>query len=182
MNESFNQSMSIKRVSRKIRKIKTKYMNFTIFLLIINFIAFIIQKNPEFKKPFDNKIFTKNIFLLLEDLGLKALIIISFFKSSRNSVILCSLIYFIIAIIMIYYIILNQFSSLISENQKINEISIVMFILNIILYSLEGVMMVLCAQLMRKEEREKMKEKYGFKTGNDVQRSKNILEENSFGY
>ena len=164
-----------------MKKCLIKYMNFTIFLLIINFIAFIIQKNPEFKKPFNNKIFTKNIFLLLEDLGLKALIIISFFKSSRNSVILCSLIYFIIAIIMIYYIILNQFSSLIPNDQKINDISIVMFILNIILYGVEGFMMVLCSRLMKKEEREKIKEKYGFKTGNDMQRSKNILEENSFG-
>ena len=82
---------------------------------------------------------------------------------------------------MIYYIILNQFSSLIPDDQKINDISIVMFILNILLYGVEGFMMVLCSKLMKKEEREKIKEKYGFKTGNDMQRSKNILEENSFG-
>ncbi len=181
MNESFNQSMSIKRISRKIRKIKTKYINFTIFLLIINFVAFIIQKYQELKEDSIVYIFTKNIFLIIEDLGLKIIIIISFFKSNINSIILCSLIYFIIAIIMIYYIILNQFSSLIPDDQKINDISIVMFILNILLYGVEGFMMVLCSRLMKKEEREKIKEKYGFKTGNDMQRSKNILEENSFG-
>ena len=117
----------------------------------------------------------------MEDLGLKIIIIISFNKSYINSIILFSLIYFIIVIIMIFYIILNQYSSLIPGDQIINDVSIVMFIFNIILYGLEGFMMVLCFRLMKKEEREKTKEKYGFKTGNDMQRSKNVLEENSFG-
>ena len=75
MNESFNQSMSIKKISRKIRKIKTKYINFTIFLLIINFVAFIIQKYQELKEDSIVYIFTKNIFLIIEDLGLKIIII-----------------------------------------------------------------------------------------------------------
>ena len=83
MEESFNQSMSIKRVSRKIKKVKRKYINFTILLLIINFISFIIQKYQDFENYSKDKndeqykiIFTKNIFLLVEDFSLKIIIII----------------------------------------------------------------------------------------------------------
>ena len=78
MDERLNQSMSIKRVSKRIRKVKAKYTNFTIFLLILSFIAFIIQKFPEFKDNNKDKIIlTKNIFLFVEDLALKLLIIIN---------------------------------------------------------------------------------------------------------
>ena len=55
-----------------------------------------------------------------------------------------------------------------------------MFILNIILYILEGFLMVKSSQLMGKEQQEKIKEKYGFKTGDDWIRSKNALRENSY--
>ena len=33
MNDSLNESMSVKRVSKKIKKVKVKYINFSIFLL-----------------------------------------------------------------------------------------------------------------------------------------------------
>ena len=178
MDESLNQSMSIKRVSKRIRKVKVKYTNFTIFLLILSFIAFIIQKFPEFKDNNKDKIIlTKNIFLFVEDLALKLLIIISLIKYKTNAVILCSFLYFIIGAVMIFYIILNQLSNLIKKEQIIKDTSIVMFIFNIILYFIIGFLLVLSFQLMKKEQRERMKEKYGFKTGEDILRSKNILEE-----
>ena len=97
-----------------------------------------------------------------------------------DSIILCSILYFIIASIMIFYIILNKFSSSIKDEQKIEDLSIIMFISNIVLFILEGFLMVKCAQLMRKEQREKVKEKYGFKTGDDLLRSKNVLRENTY--
>ena len=97
-----------------------------------------------------------------------------------DSIILCSILYFIIASIMIFYIILNKFSSSIKDEQKIEDLSIIMFISNIVLFILEGFLMVKCAQLMRKEQREKVKEKYGFKTGDDLLRSKNVLTENTY--
>ena len=75
----------------------------------------------------------------------------------------------------------NKFSSLISDDEKINEISLVFFIFNIILYFIEALLLTICFQLMTKEKREKTKEKYGFKNSEDVLRSKNILE-NSFGW
>ena len=82
MNESYDheQSMSVKRASKKIRKVKIRYIKLTIFLLIINFIALIIQKYPEFTNGNKNEITRKNIFLIFEDLGLKIVIIISFLK------------------------------------------------------------------------------------------------------
>ena len=179
MNESFNQSMSIKRVSKKIRKVKSKYINFCIFLLIINFFVFIVQKYPEFEIKEKNEILRKNIFLLLEDLSVKIIIIISLINNQTDLIMLFSLLYFIIDIIMIFYIILNKFSNHIPENQKFEDLTIIMFILNIILYCTEGIIMIVCSQYMRKEKREKIKEKYGFKAGNDMLRSKNVLEENS---
>ena len=182
MNESYDheQSMSVKRASKKIRKVKIRYIKLTIFLLIINFIALIIQKYPEFTNGNKNEITRKNIFLIFEDLGLKIVIIISFLKYKMDSIILCSILYFIIASIMIFYIILNKFSSSIKDEQKIEDLSIIMFISNIVLFILEGFLMVKCAQLMRKEQREKVKEKYGFKTGDDLLRSKNVLTENTY--
>ena len=187
MEESFNQSMSIKRVSRKIKKVKRKYINFTILLLIINFISFIIQKYQDFENYSKDKndeqykiIFTKNIFLLVEDFSLKIIIIIALKKFKINSIILFSIIYLIIGIILIFYLLFNKFSSLISDDEKINSISLVFFIFNIILYFLEAFLLAVCFQLMTKEKREKTKEKYGFKNSEDVLRSKNILE-NSFG-
>ena len=97
-----------------------------------------------------------------------------------DSIILCSILYFIIASIMIFYIILNKLSSSIKDEKKIEDLSIIMFISNIVLFILEGFLMVKCAQLMRKEQREKVKEKYGFKTGDDLLRSKNVLTENTY--
>ena len=188
MEESFNQSMSIKRVSRKIKKVKRKYINFTILLLIINFISFIIQKYQDFENYNKDKnndqykiIFTKNIFLLIEDFSLKIIIIIALKKFKINSIILFSIIYLIIGIILIFYLLFNKFSSLISDDEKINSISLVFFIFNIILYFIEALLLTICFQLMTKEKREKTKEKYGFKNSEDVLRSKNILE-NSFGW
>ena len=52
------------------------------------------------------------------------------------------MLYFIIALMMVFYILLNKFSSSINKEQKLEDISIVMFILNIILYILEGFLMV----------------------------------------
>ena len=180
MNESDERtnSLSVKRASKKIRVEKLRYIKFTIFLLIINFIALIIQKYHEINN--DAKLIIKNIFLIFEDLGLKILIIISFIKYKMNSIILCSMLYFIIALMMVFYIFLNKFSSSINKEQKLEDISVVMFILNIILYILEGFLMVKSSQLMGKEQKEKIKEKYGFKTGDDWIRSKNALRENSY--
>ena len=102
---------------------------------------------------------------------------VSLIKYKTNAVILCSFLYFIIGAVMIFYIILNQLSNLIKKEQIIKDTSIVMFIFNIILYFIIGFLLVLNFQLMKKEQRERMKEKYGFKTGEDILRSKNILEE-----
>ena len=184
MNESFNQSMSVKKVSNKIRKVKKKYRNFCISLLILNFIAFAIQKYKEYCENEENFFLTKNIFLVLEDLGLKIVIIISLIKNQRNSIVLCSLLYFVITLIMIFYILLKLFYNQNSDNEKMEDIAIIIFIINIIniiLYCIEGCLMVVCFKYMEKEKREKDKEKYGFKTGDDMLRSKNLLEENSFG-
>ena len=181
MNENFNQSMSVKRLSKKIKKIKVKYINITICLLILNFISFFLQKYPEISESKGNKLTIKNIFLLFEDFGLKAFIIVSLIRVNMNSIILFSIMYFVISLIMIFYLIFNKLSNIIPSESKIKTISIVFFILNILLFSSEGVLLVKISQLMRKEKRERNKEKYGFQTGEDTLRNKNMLTENSFG-
>ena len=181
MNDSLNQSVSVKRLSKKIKKTKVKYINFTICLLIVNFISFLLQKYPEITESDDNKITTKNIFLFLEDFGLKAFIIISLIRVKVNSIILCSIMYFVIAIVMIFYLIFNKLSNVIPSDKKIKTISMVFFIFNILLFCSEGVLLAIISQLTTKEKRERNKEKYGFQTGEDILRNINMLTENSFG-
>ena len=178
MDESLNTSMSIKRVSKEIKEIKIKYMKFTIFLLIISSTSFIIQKFPELKNNSNNKVLvTKNIFLFIEDFGLKIIIIFSFAKLKINIIILCSLLYFIIGIVMTFYLLFNKLVEEISNEEKITNISTVFYIFSIILYIIEGFLFVICSQLMTKEKRAKNKEKYGYKTGDDIIRNKNLLGE-----
>ena len=187
MNESLNQSMTFKKVSKKIKKVKVKYINFSIFLLIVNFFAFFAQKFPELNKGSkehrdikDKKIMTKNIFLLLEDFGLKIIIIISLLKFKVNSIILFSILYFIIAIVMIFYLIFNQLSNKVIDEQKVTGFPFPLFIVNIVLFCLEGFLLAKIYQLMTKEQRAKSKEKYGFNSGDEMLRDKNILVETSF--
>ena len=188
MNESLNQSLTFKKVSKKIKKVKVKYINFCIFLLIVNFFAFFAQKFDEFNKAkkkkiwdiIDKKIMTKNIFLLLEDFGLKILIIISLIKFKVNAIILFSILYFIIASVMIFYLTFNQLSDKIIDDHKIKGYPFPLFIINIVLFSLEGFLLAKIYQLMTKEQRAKSKEKYGFNSGDETLRDKNILVETSF--
>ncbi len=181
MNESLNQSMSVKKASKRIKKVKIKYINFSILLLIINFITFFVQKFPELNdNEKDPKIMTKNIFLLFEDFGLKVLIIISLIKFKINSIILFSILYFIIVLVMIFYLIFNKLSNKIDDKLKIEKLSFAFFIVNIAFFALEGFLLAKISQLMIKEKREKRKEKYGFNSNEEMLRSKNILVENSF--
>ncbi len=178
MDESLNTSLSIKRVSIQIKEVKIRYMKLIIFLLIINSISFTIQKYPELTNNIDNKVLiTKNIFIFFEDIGLKIIIIYSLIKFKINIIILCSLLYFIIGIIITFYLVFNRLVDKISEEQKINDVSIIFCIFNIALYFAEGVLLVICSQLMSKEKTEKNKEKFGYKTGDDIIRSKNLLGE-----
>ena len=181
MDESLAQSMSIKRVSKKIKKKKELYIKLTIALLIINFISMIFQGYKEISSNEDNNtILIKNLFLILEDFVIKVIIIISLIKMKINPIILGSFLYFIIGIIMLYYIIFNRLFNLISEEQKINGFKMAFFICNIILFCLEGFLLIICTKWMRKEKKETIKEKYGFKTGEDMIKSRNILDESIF--
>ena len=182
MNDSLNQSMSVQRVSKKIKKVKVKYINFSIFLLIVNFFSFFIQKFPELnnREKREKKILTKNIFLLFEDFILKVIIIISLINFKINSIFLFSILYFIIAIIMIFYLIINQISNKINEEQKLVKISFAFFIINIALFCLEGFLFTRIYQLMAKEQKAKSNEKYGFNSDDEMLRTKNILVDNSF--
>ena len=173
MNESLNQSMTFKKVSKKIKKVKVKYINFSIFLLIVNFFSFFIQKFPELndEEKREKKILTKNIFLLFEDFIIKAIIITSLIKFKINSIILFSILYFIIAIVMIFYLIFNQLSNKVIDEQKVTGFPFPLFIVNIVLFCLEGFLLAKIYQLMTKEQRAKSKEKYGFNSGDEIGRA-----------
>ena len=182
MNDSLNESMSVKRVSKKIKKVKVKYINFSIFLLIVNFFSFFIQKFPELndEEKREKKILTKNIFLLFEDFIIKAIIITSLIKFKINSIILFSILYFIIATVMIFYLIIIEVPNKIIENQKLTKLSLAFFIINIALFILEGFLLAKIYQLMAKEQKAKSNEKYGFNSDDEMLGTKNFLVDNSF--
>ena len=172
----------LKEYQKKIKKVKVKYINFSIFLLIVNFFSFFIQKFPELndEEKREKKILTKNIFLLFEDFIIKAIIITSLIKFKINSIILFSILYFIIATVMIFYLIIIEVPNKIIENQKLTKLSLAFFIINIALFILEGFLLAKIYQLMAKEQKAKSNEKYGFNSGDEMLRTKNILIDNSF--
>ena len=173
MDESLNQSLSVKKPSKKIKIKKAKYTNLTIFLLLIHCATISIQKhleNNNMEHPENNKDYdydkprtAKDIFLVAEDICLTFLIIILLCKINNNLIILFSMLYFIIGIVSVFYFFLNKFCD-IPEYEKIKDGSCIFFqILNSCLFFLEGYILFLCSEIIEKERVLVNREIYGYK-------------------
>ena len=86
MNESLYQSVSIKKLSKKIKRKKMKYRNLTLFSLIIHCVSFVIQKSLEIGNLNDDddqldSMKIRNLFLIGENIIMTIAIFISIFFS-----------------------------------------------------------------------------------------------------
>ena len=175
MDDSLYQSISVKKTSKQIKKKKVKYINLTIFFLLIHCICFVIQKLIEIisstedsENPNDiNK--SRNIynyFLIGEDIFITLFIIISLCKINNDSIILFCLLYIVLAIIMIFYFIIDN----INDNPNIinDTLLLTFYIINIVLFLVEGILLFLCSEIMEKEKIQVKREKYGYKNKNNI--------------
>ena len=172
MDESLlNQSviLSIKKPSKVIKAKKTKYINITIFLLLIHFISISIQKLLEYKEINNNAEENlkrikgiKEIFLVIEDMCLTIFIILLLCKINNDLIILFSILFFLIGILMIFYLFLYKYYLHFKKG-----FSIIKYIVNNVLFFIEGFLLYFCSNLIEKEKLEKNREKYGYKNNED---------------
>ncbi len=169
MDESYNQSISNKKPSNKIKKTKVKYMNITIFLVIINCVSILIQKiiENQFYDSDSNLYIRKlieDIFLVSEDITITIFIIIFLYKFNNNLIIIFSILYFIIGEMMIFYLILYIYYYKFEKN----IIWIVIDIINIILFFIEGYLLLSCSEIIEKEKELINREIYGYKDNEEM--------------
>ena len=173
MEESLNQTIhSRKRPSKKIKKKKIKYMNLTIFLLMIHSIYFLIKNYIQYE-PFDilDIKHINRIFLCFENIAITVFIIILLCKFNHNLLFLCSLLYILIGIIMIFYILLNLCFNL-SENDR----HYFFFpLINSFLFFVEGFLLFRCSEIMEKEKKQMNREIYGYKNDEDYIRKTRLF-------
>ena len=171
MDDSLYQSISVIKPSKHIKKKKVKYMNITIFFLLIHCIYFIIQKLIENGEENSNnnksrKIY--NFFLIGEDICITLLIVITLFKINNNFILLFCLLYIVLAIIMIFYFIINSHLKTITPNIIANTLLFVFYIINFALFLVEAILLFLCSEIMEKEKIQVKREKYGYKNMNNI--------------
>ena len=177
MDESLNQSVSVKKPTKKIRLKKAKYTNLTILLLIILSISILIQKHLERNKNDKNynAKLIKDIFLVGENICIAIFIIILLCKINNDLIILFSILYFLIGIVMLFYFLLNKFCDL-DIQEKIDDVEIVfLYIFNNILFFIEGYFLFLCSEIMEKEKIIVNREKYGYKNDEDILKADKIM-------
>ena len=195
MDESLNQSitLSIKKPSKVIKDKKVKYTKITIFLLLIHFFSISIQKLLEYtdininiseektdeeKDIIDNKKKTKaikEIFLIIEDMFITIFIILLLCKINNDIIILFSILFFLIGIIMLFYFFLYKYClSRLEENLSI----IIIYIVNNVLFFIEGFLLYFCSEIVEKEKLIKNREKYGYKNNEELLRTDKLMQSN----
>ena len=172
MEESLNQTIHSRKPSKRIKKKKIKYMNLTIFLLMIHCL-YILIKNYIRCKPSDklNSNHINRIFLCSENIAITIFIIIFLCKFNNNLLFLCSLLYLIIGIIMIFYFLLNLCFNL-SENDKKHFF---FTLINNFLFFVEGFLLFRCSEIMEKEKEQLNREIYGYKNDEDYIRKTRLF-------
>ena len=170
MDDSLYQSMSVHKKSlKKIKHRKRKYVNLTIFLLIIHCIIFVVQKCSNFinynnnnnsESIFDPKN-VRNIILIVEDIFITIFLIILLCKIFNDTFIfLFSLLYFVLGIIMLIYLFIYIMKE-IRDEKKIFVISF--YSINILLFIIESFLLFLCSEIVEKEKKREKREKLGYK-------------------
>ena len=172
MEESLNQTIHSRKPSKKIKKKKIKYMNLTIFLLMIHCLYILIKNYIQYE-PSDvlesNHI--NKIFLCSENIVITIFIIILLCKFNNTLLFLCSLLYILIGIIMIFYFLLNLCFNL-SKNEKQHFF---FTLVNNSLFFIEGFLLFRCSEIMEKEKRQVNREIYGYKNDEDYIRKTRLF-------
>ena len=173
MEESLNQTIHSRKPSKKIKKKKLKYMNLTIFLLIIHCLYILIKNYIQYE-PFEviDRENLNIIFLCSENIAITIFIIILLCKFNNNLLFLCSLLYILIGIIMIFYFLLNLCFNL-SQNEK-KEYFFFSLINNIFFFA-EGFLLFRCSEIMEKEKEQVNREIYGYKNDEDYIRKTRLF-------
>ena len=180
MDESLNQSISVKKPSKKIKQKKAKFINLTIFLLFIHSLSIYIQKHLEHQnlESKDNVKLVKDIFLVAEYICIAIFIIIHLCKINNNLLILFSILYFIVGLVILFYYLLNIFCY-IPEDQKLKDGGIIFFyLLNNVLFFIEGTLIFFCSDIIEKEKLIVNREKYGYKNDEYILHADKILKHN----
>ena len=172
MNESLYQSVSIKKISKKIKRKKMKYRNLTLFFLIIHCMSFVLQKSLEIVNLNDDGKFdsmqVRNLFLIGENIIMTIIIFISLCYVNNNLIILFCILYFLLGLIMIFYLIVRFFINNSKDGKNSGSIHIILNSINIILFFFEGILLFLCSEIMEKEQKQVNREKYGYKNNEDI--------------
>ena len=167
MELGLNKSMEFE-LSQKIIEKKDKIRRITIILLIFHTIFVVLQKVIEcdYSEYYKIKV-TKDILLVCENLILNILVIIFLCRINNNLLILCSILYFIIGLTMVFYLVINIICD-IPPPDKINELlGFILYITNILLFFVEGVFLLYCSEIIVKEKKQKKREQYGYKEDED---------------
>ena len=172
MEESLNQTIHSRKPSKRIKKKKIKYMNLTIFLLMIHCLYILIKNYIQYKPSYKlNSNHINRIFLCSENIAITIFIIILLCKFNNNLLFLCSLLYLIIGIIMIFYFLLNLCFNL-SENDKKHFF---FTLINNFLFFVEGFLLFRCSEIMEKEKEQLNREIYGYKNDEDYIRKTRLF-------
>jgi hypothetical protein len=172
MEESLNQTIHSRKPSKKIKKKKIKYMNLTIFLLMIHCLYILIKNYIQYE-PSDvlNSNHINKIFLCSENIAITIFIIILLCKFNNTLLFLCSLLYILIGIIMIFYFLLDLCFDL-SKNEKQHFF---FTLVNNSLFFIEGFLLFRCSEIMEKEKRQVNREIYGYKNDEDYIRKTRLF-------
>ena len=163
MEESLEESFDTEKTSKKIKTKKLKYINITIFFLIIHNIGIFYQKHLEYSYLRAPEI--KNIFLYFEDICLKLFIIILLCKKNIIWLFICSSLYFFIGLVMIFYLIIILFEDKyrLDKNDDSDYIYLVIiYITNIAFFFIEGYLLFLCSEFIEKEKKRVYRKKFGY--------------------
>ena len=163
MEESLEESFDTEKTSKNIKTKKVKYINLTIFFLIIHNAGIFYQKyleNSYLRAPE-----IKNIFLYFEDICLKVFIIILLCKKIIIWLFICSSLYFFIGLVMIFYLIFILFEDKyrLHKNDDNNYIYLVIiYVTNIAFFFIEGYLLFLCSDFFEKEKKRVYRKKFGY--------------------
>ena len=155
-------------------------MNLKIYILLFKFINLNGRKfksNYSFKKTFKKnkekkiKYMNLTIFLCSENIAITIFIIILLCKFNNNLLFLCSLLYILIGIIMIFYFLLDLCFNL-SKNEKQHFF---FTLVNNSLFFIEGFLLFRCSEIMEKEKRQVNREIYGYKNDEDYIRKTRLF-------
>jgi len=163
MEESLDESLETETTSKNISNKKLKYINLTIFFLIVHNVGIFYQKYLE--RSYLRAPEIKNIFLYFEDICLKIFIVFLLCKKNNIWLFICSSLYFFIGLVMSFYLIIILFDNkyhLDKNDDKDYIYFIIIYIANIVLFFFEGYLVFLCSELIEKEKRRVYRKKFGY--------------------